>query len=105
MGDVTMGPMVKPFWLDRGMSPAEIGTISTNVGMVLGILGAVAGGLFTSRFGTFHGLGTLRPGQALSTLGRAAVAPFSPGRPYLYGASMLESFTAGLGTAAFLSFL
>ena len=105
IGDVTMGPMVKPFWLDRGMSPAEIGTISTNVGMILGVTGAIAGGLFTSRFGIFHGLWVLGVGQALSNLGYAAVAQFSLGRPYLYGASMLESFTAGLGTAAFLSFL
>lgn len=105
IGDVVMGPMVKPFWLDRGMTPAEIGTISTNVGMALGILGAVLGGLFTSRFGIFHGLWVLGLGQALSNLGYAAVAQFSLGRPYLYGASMFESFTQGLGTAAFLSFL
>ena len=105
MDYVAMGPMIKPFWLDRGMTPAEIGTISTNVGMALGILGALLGGLFTSRFGIFNGLWILGIAQALPNLGYAAVAQFNLGRPYLYAASMGESFGAGLVTAAFLSFL
>ncbi len=105
IGDVVMGPMVKPFWVDRGMSPAEIGTISTNAGMALGILGAILGGWFTTRRGIFHGLWILGLGQAGSNLCYAAVAYYDLGRPALYGASMFESFTMGLGTAAFLSFL
>ncbi len=105
MDYVSIGPMIKPFWLDRGMSPAEIGTISTNVGMALGILGAVLGGLFTSRFGIFKGLWILGIAQALPNLGYAAIAQFNLGWPYLYAASMAESFGAGLVTAAFLSFL
>ncbi len=105
MDYVAMGPMIKPFWLDRGMTPAEIGTISTNLGMGLGILGALLGGLFTSRFGIFKGLWILGIAQALPNLGYALVARYSLGRPYLYAVSMAESFGAGLVTAAFLSFL
>jgi PAT family beta-lactamase induction signal transducer AmpG len=105
IGDVVMGPMVKPFWVDRGMSAAEIGTISTNAGMALGILGAILGGWFTTRAGIFHGLWVMGLGQALSNLCYAGVAHFDLGRPALYGASMFESFTMGLGTAAFLAFM
>jgi MFS transporter, PAT family, beta-lactamase induction signal transducer AmpG len=105
MDYVAVGPMIKPFWLDRGMSPAEIGTISTNLGMALGILGAVLGGLFTSRFGIFKGLWILGITQALPNLAYAGVAHYGLGRPYLYAVSMAESFGAGLVTAAFLSFL
>ena len=105
IGDVVMGPMVKPFWVDRGMSPAEIGTISTNAGMALGILGAILGGMFTTRAGIFHGLWVLGIGQAVSNLCYAGVAQFDLGRPFLYGASMFESFTMGLGTASFLAFI
>jgi len=97
--------MIKPFWLDRGMTPEEIGAISTTVGMILGIVGALLGGLFTARFGIFNGLWILGIAQALPNLGYAAVAQFNLGRPYLYAASMGESFGAGLVTAAFLSFL
>ena len=99
MDYVAMGPMIKPFWLDRGMTPAEIGTISTNLGMALGILGALLGGLFTSRFGIFNGLWILGIAQALPNLGYAVVAQLNLGRPYLYAASMAESFGAGLVTA------
>ena len=105
MDYVAVGSMIKPFWIDRGMSPAQIATISTNVGMALGILGALLGGLFTSRFGIFKGLWILGIAQALPNLAYAGVAHYSLGRPYLYAVSMAESFGAGLVTAAFLSFL
>jgi MFS transporter, PAT family, beta-lactamase induction signal transducer AmpG len=105
IGDLVMGPMVKPFWIDRGMTPAEIGTISTNAGVILSVLGAMLGGLFTTRFGIFNGLWVLGLGQAVSNLGYAAVAHYNLPWQALYAASMFESFTQGLGTAAFLSFL
>ena len=43
--------------------------------------------------------------QALSNLGYAAAAATGAGRAGIYTASALESFTGGLGTAAFLAFL
>ena len=43
--------------------------------------------------------------QAGSNLVYASVAAAEGGRLSIYGASLFESFTAGLGTAAFLSFL
>jgi PAT family beta-lactamase induction signal transducer AmpG len=105
LADASMGPMVKPFWIDRGLSPAEIGLISTTVGVLATIVGAVLGGLWVQRRGIFHGLWTLGLLQAGSNLGYAAVAQFDLPRGFLYGASVFESFTGGLGTAAFLSFL
>ena len=105
LGDLVMGPMVKPFWVDQGMTPKEIGTVSTIFGVIMSVSGAMLGGLFTTRYGIFKGLWVLGLTQALSNLGYAAVAGFGLGRPYLYSASLFESFTAGLGTAAFLAFL
>jgi PAT family beta-lactamase induction signal transducer AmpG len=43
--------------------------------------------------------------QALSNLGYAAVAWSGAPREAVYAASLLESFTGGLGTAAFLAFM
>ena len=43
--------------------------------------------------------------QAFSNLGYAGAAATGGGRAAIYAASMLESFTGGLGTAAFLAFL
>ena len=97
--------MVKPFWVDRGYSLKEIGLISVTLGVVLTIVGALAGGWFVKKFGIFRGLLWLGIAQALPHLGYAAVAQFTLPRESIYAASMLESFAQGLGTAAFLSFL
>jgi PAT family beta-lactamase induction signal transducer AmpG len=125
LGDAAMGPMVKPFWLDRGLAAAEVGLVSTSFGVAATIAGALVGGRLTDRWGIFAGLWVLGLAQATSNLGYAAVAWIDPPPPTLavasladvwaalgeparamiYAASVLESFTAGLGTAAFLAFL
>ena len=105
LGDASMGPMVKPFWLDRGLSIEEIGFVSTTLGVAASVAGALAGGVFTSRVGIFRALWILGLVQALSNLGYAGVAAAHGGRLAIYAASLVESFSAGLGTAAFLAFL
>src|SRR5215470_14238834 len=125
LGDAAMGPMIKPFWIDRGLSVGEIGLVSTSFGVLATIAGALIGGRLTSRWGIFRALLTLGVAQAISNLGYATVswlnppppqlalaslgdvarAVAEPGRGLVYAASMIESFTGGLGSAAFLSFL
>lgn len=125
LGDASMGPMVKPFWLDRGLSAGEIGLVSTTFGMGATIAGALVGGRITSTVGIFASLLLLGLAQAASNLGYTAVALLDPPRPQvtvvsfadviaglqeparamIYGASMIESFCSGLGSAAFMSFL
>jgi PAT family beta-lactamase induction signal transducer AmpG len=116
LGDASMGFMVKPFWVDSGFSATQIGLVSVNIGLLLSIAGGVAGGWFTDRVGIFKGLWTLGLLQAASNLGYVAAAqlipPVTAGAALttnhfalMYAASALESFTGGLGTAAFLAFL
>ena len=105
LGDVSMGPMGKPFWLDSGLTVDDVALVSTTAGVGLTIAGALVGGVFTSRYGIFHALWVLGLAQALSNLGYAGAAAIGGGRAAIYGASMMESFTGGLGTAAFLAFL
>jgi PAT family beta-lactamase induction signal transducer AmpG len=116
LGDAAMGFMVKPFWVDSGFSATQIGLVSVNLGLILSIAGGIAGGWFTDRAGIFRALWILGLFQALSNLGyvwaATALPPAVPGaaQPFehqllMYGASALESFTGGLGTAAFLAFL
>jgi len=113
LGEFAIGPMVKPFWVDYGSriwpDKAElvfqIGLVPTTLGIVLSVAGALAGGAFISRYGTFHGIWALGLLQAVSNLGYALVAWVDLGRFGLYGASIFESFSGGLGTAAFLAFL
>jgi PAT family beta-lactamase induction signal transducer AmpG len=113
LGDASMGFMVKPFWVDAGFSLTEIGLVSVNIGLVLSIAGGLAGGWYTDRAGIFKALWVLGLYQALSNLGYVAVAAVLPvggeivpwHRAAMYAASATESFTGGLGTAAFLAFL
>lgn len=116
LGDAAMGFMVKPFWVDAGFTPAQIGLVSVNVGLGLSIAGGLVGGWYVDRAGIFKGLWVLGLAQALSNLGYALAAWWVPhgvpGAPIelqyqaaVYAASALESFTGGLGTGAFLAFL
>jgi PAT family beta-lactamase induction signal transducer AmpG len=104
LGEFAIGPMVKPFWVDRGRSLLEIGLVPTALGIVLSIAGALAGGAFITRHGPVTALWALGLPQALSNLGYAAVAAWALPWPALYLASMIDSFAGGLGTAAFLGF-
>jgi PAT family beta-lactamase induction signal transducer AmpG len=51
VGDRAMGPMIKPFWVDQGFADEEIAMISTTLGAVATVLGALVGGTFVRRFG------------------------------------------------------
>lgn len=105
LGDAALYPMVKPFWVDRGFSPAEIGAVTTALGMALTIAGAAAGGWFVMRSGIARALLFLGIAQLLSNAGYALVAQLPVDRNLMYAAAAIESFCSGLGTAAFLSFL
>ena len=115
LGDASMGFMVKPFWVDRGFSATEIGMVSVNIGLGLSIAGGLVGGWYTDRVGIYKALWVLGLWQALSNLGYAGVAQILPHevgavlepwhRAMMYSASAAESFTGGLGSAAFLAFL
>jgi len=116
LGDTAMGFMIKPFWVDSGFSATQIGLVSVNIGLALSIAGGIAGGWFTDRAGIFKSLWILGLLQAGSNLGYAWVAAIMPAAaageyiaPHhqlmMYTASAIESFSGGLGTAAFLAFL
>ncbi len=113
LGEFAIGPMVKPFWVDYGKSiwPVQddlmfqIGLFPTTFGIILSVTGALLGGAFISRYGIFHGVWFLGLLQAVSNLGYSVVDWLQLGRFGLYGASMFESISGGLGTAAFLAFL
>jgi PAT family beta-lactamase induction signal transducer AmpG len=105
LGDNSMMAMIRPYWASRGFSATEIGNVTTTIGMICTIAGAIAGGAFVSRFGIYRGLLILGLVQMLSNLAYALVAMTNAGRGGLYSAAVIETFCGGLGTAAFLSFL
>ncbi|OAG28384.1 MFS transporter [Thermodesulfatator autotrophicus] len=105
VGDAMMGAMIYPFWVDRGFSRAEIGLISGTLGTVFSISGSFIGGFWIKSLGIRRALWLFAALQALSNLGYAYAALPGKGKVEVYAASIIESFTGGLGTAAFLAFL
>jgi PAT family beta-lactamase induction signal transducer AmpG len=105
LGDMALGPMIRPFWVDRQFSPVQIGAVPGTLGVVSTILGALLGGSLTARWGMFRALWVLGLGQAGSNLMYALAAALPPSAPLMYAASVVESFCGGLGTAPFLAFL
>jgi len=97
--------MIKPYWVDRGYSPAEIGTITSIVGVIVSIASAILGGIIVARIGIYASLLWLGAAQCLSNIGYALVATFNAGRWAIYAAAVGENVGYGLGTAAFLAFL
>jgi len=105
IGDALLGAMVYPFWVDRGFNRLEIGLISGTLGSFFTILGSLLGGYLTSLWTIKNSLLILGFFQSFSNLGYTiASLPYLP-KETVYFASLFESFSGGLGTAAFLTFL
>lgn len=105
LGELAIYSMIKPYWVDRGYSPAEIGTITAVIGVIISILGAIAGGAIVARIGLYRALLWLGAAQVASNLGYALVATTNAGRWAIYAAAVVENIGYGLGTGAFLAFL
>ncbi len=105
LGEFAIVSMIKPYWVDRGYSPEEIGMITTVVGVIVSVAGAIAGGVFVAKFGIWHSLLWLGIAQTASNIGYALVSTMHAGRWGIYAAAVVENFGFGLGTAAFLAFM
>jgi PAT family beta-lactamase induction signal transducer AmpG len=106
VGDLGMAPMLRPFWVDQGLSHQEMALISTTLGAIATMGGAAVGGWIVARLGIGRALIVVGILALASNLGYA-VAAWLPesGRTGIYAASLLESFCSGLAAAGFLSFL
>lgn len=102
LGDSAMAPMTRPFLLDAGLTATQVGLLSSTAGAVLVSLGALVGGELVSRIGLTGGIFACGIVQAVSNLGYAGAATLG-GVPLAAAASVGESFTTGLGSAATLA--
>ncbi len=104
VGDLMMAPMLKPFWVDRGLSNEEIAFVSTTLGTLATVAGAAVGGWVVLRTGLSRSLLALGIAALGSNLGYAAAAAAQGALP-VYAASLAEAFCGGLAAAGFLAFL
>jgi PAT family beta-lactamase induction signal transducer AmpG len=106
IGDKAMGPMVAPFWEQRGFSAAEYGAFAGLVGALLFVAGGIAAGVWTARAGMVRALWVTGALALVSNLVYAAVAAApDTGRLAVYAASAIESATSGAVGATFVAFL
>ncbi len=106
LGDLSMGPLLKPFWVDRGYTPERIADFTVTLGTILIIAGATVGGFVMQRIGMRNALLALGACALGSNFVYAAAAAFpQSGTLGMIAASAFESFSAGMGSMAFMSFL
>ena len=104
LGDLSLAPMIRPFWVDAGLSLRHIGWLQGGVVVMTGTLGAILGGWITGQLGIHRALLWLGLAQAISNLGYTLVAA-RPSTTLIFEAAGIEAFCGGLGTAVFLAFL
>jgi len=105
IGDFALQYLRGPFWVDKGFTTTQIGVLVGTVGFGATIAGAITGGWLTSRLGVFRALWILGLIQAASNLGYFAAATLEQSLTVAYAVVIIEEFTGGMGTAAFLAFL
>lgn len=104
-GEALAYGMVKPLFVDRGFSMADIGWLLGTVGFLSGLVGAVAGGALVSRVGRGRALliaGVLQIAGILSYLVPAA---HIGGAPALAAASVVEHLTSGIATVSLFTIM
>lgn len=105
IGDIVMGIMANPFYLDLGFTKTEIATISKLFGFVMTVTGAVVGGLMAARYSAVRMLiiGALL--VVSSNLLFAQLAVIGPERYFLVVTISADNFSAGFAGSVFIVFL
>lgn len=99
LGDALGSPMIKPMLVDQGWSNAELGQL-TLISSLVGIAGAVLGGLLYARLGALRSLllfGTL---QAAGIAALALLADAGAERSLVYPIALFEQAADGMSTVA-----
>nr|WP_221237100.1 AmpG family muropeptide MFS transporter [Roseospira goensis] len=104
-GDALLGIMAMPFYEEIGFTKTEVGVISKGYGVVMTIVGGLAGGLLVARLGILRALLICGVAQAASNLVFAWQAYVGPDVGWLVVTISVENLTGGMGTAAFVAYL
>ena len=109
LGDSMATALATPFYIDLGYDLMTIGVIAKNVGLWSTVTGGLLGGMLMLRIGIGRALWLFGFGQMITVFLFAVLARNGEqGIPPLWLFSLVigaESLGAGLGTAAFVSFI
>ncbi len=104
-GDSLATAQLTPFYIDKGFSNAQIGTVAKLVGFWSMIVGAFLGGLIMVKIGINRALWLFGGLQLLSIFGFALLSMAEMNIYYLGLAVGFEYLGVGLGTTAFVAFI
>ncbi len=105
LGDALSGAMLNPFYVEMGYSNVDIGLIAKTVGMSSALIGIFIGGVIIFKMGVLRSLWVFGILQALSTAGFALITFTGPQNWALALTVIFEDVSAGMGNAAFISYL
>jgi PAT family beta-lactamase induction signal transducer AmpG len=105
LSDNMAGTMTTPFLLDIGFTLTEVGTVNKLFGMLVTLLGAVAGGAVIAKIGVNRSLWIFAFLQAFSNLSFGALAVIGRNSAAMIASVGVENLCGGMGTAAFVAFL
>ena len=104
-GDAIGGVMANPFYVELGFTGTEIGSISKVLGLFATLLGVFVGGAMVARYGILWALVIGGVLQAATNLLFAVQAIVGHDLAMLAVTISTDSFTGGLGSAAFVAYL
>jgi PAT family beta-lactamase induction signal transducer AmpG len=104
-GDSLATAQLTPFYIDKGFTNAQIGTVAKLVGFWSMIVGAFLGGLIMVKIGINRALWLFGALQLLSIFGFALLSMAEMNIYYLGLAVGFEYLGVGLGTTAFVAFI
>jgi MFS family permease len=105
IGEAMADAMFKPFVVDRGFSPAQIGLWFGTWGTMASLLGSLAGGVLASRWGVMRALNLTASVRVVPLIALAVVAAGSPSATVVIAVSSAEHFFGGALTTAMFAFM
>jgi len=105
LGDAMSGSMLTPFYVKMGYTNADIGLIAKTYGLIAALIGLFIGSTIVYMLGVFRSLWIFGFLQALSTGLFALITFTGPERWALAVTVCFEDITAGMGSAAFITYL
>ncbi len=99
LGDALGSPMIKPMLVDQGWSTTELGQL-TLISSLVGIAGALLGGLLYARLGALRALLLFGAMQAASIAAMALLVSSGADRPLVYAIALFEQAADGMSTVA-----
>jgi PAT family beta-lactamase induction signal transducer AmpG len=97
--------MTVPFMLDIGVHQADLGAVKQGLGVVVMIVGALAGGKLVARIGMWRSLWVMGILHSVSNLAFCAMAFSGPRYGAMIATIGIENSCVGLTTAGFAAFL